>query len=111
MGLQRRQRGARPRVLVEGEEGFVGLGLCEVFQVRGRVRGGPTLTAAVVDAQAPGDRRYPRPEGPGGGVALPGRPGSKERLLSERFSIGPRDELPATEGDERAEMRAVQLRE
>src|SRR3954466_10506060 len=90
---------------------FRAAGVGAPLRLGGGVGGAPTLPAAVVDAQAPGDRRYPRPEGPGGGVALPGRPRSKERLLSERFSIGPCDELPATEGDERAEMRAVQLRE
>src|SRR5437868_2264397 len=66
-----------PAVLLVGLVELLGRGrrsLVAIDGIRAPQLGGPKA-AAVVDAEAAGDGRHPRPERAVGGVPLPGRPG------------------------------------
>src|SRR4051794_697564 len=111
LGPQRGERGAGPPVLlVELEEVVGGLRRARVgrcMRPSGQRRAQP---ATVVDTEAAGDRRHPRPERPARCVAVPRRPGPQERLLGELLAVA-RSREPATEGHERAVVRRVELGE
>jgi hypothetical protein len=67
------------------------------------------LATAVIDAETPGDRRDPRPERSGRGVAVPRRPGSEERLLGQLLGFA--GALSPAERDEGTEVGFVQFGE